>query len=107
MQLVRTRPYSPRDDLTRVPTNSFRSMVDPDAPTPLYVQLADLIEGEIRAGRIPPNRPIPSETTLQQQYGVARGTTRKAVELLRERRLVFTVHGKGTYAAENPPPRPA
>jgi GntR family transcriptional regulator len=79
-------------------------MVDPDGPTPLYVQLADMIERDIRAGKIPPNRPIPSESTLQQQYGVARGTTRKAVEVLRERGLVFTVHGKGTYAAETLPP---
>ncbi|MFI5915724.1 GntR family transcriptional regulator [Dactylosporangium sp. NPDC051541] len=79
-------------------------MVDPDGPTPLYVQLADLIEGLIRDGTIPANRPIPSETTLQQQYGVARGTSRKAVELLRERGLVFTVHGKGTYAVETLPP---
>lgn len=30
---------------------------------------------------------------------MARGTSRKAVEVLRERGLVFTVHGKGTYAA--------
>ncbi|WP_426509600.1 GntR family transcriptional regulator [Dactylosporangium sp. McL0621] len=68
------------------------------------MQLADLIEKMIRDGSIPPNRPIPSETTLQQQCGVARGTTRKAVEILRDRGLVFTVHGKGIYAVENPPP---
>lgn len=74
-------------------------MVDPDSPVPLYVQVADWVEGLIRDGTIPPNRPIPSEATIQQQFGVARGTTRKAVELLRERGLVFTVHGKGTYAS--------
>lgn len=79
-------------------------MVDPDSPVPLYVQVADWVEGLIRDGTIPPNRPIPSEATIQQQFGVARGTTRKAVELLRERGLVFTVHGKGTYAAATLPP---
>jgi DNA-binding GntR family transcriptional regulator len=103
MQLVCTRPYSARDDQGHVDTNSVGRMVDPDAPTPLYVQVADLIEGMIRDGTIPPNRPIPSETAIQQEYGVARGTTRKAVEVLRERGLVFTVHGKGTYAVENLP----
>jgi GntR family transcriptional regulator len=82
-----------------VQANSFDYMVDPDGPTPLYVQVADLIEGMIRDGTLPPNRPIPSEATIQQRYGVARGTTRKAVEVLRERGLVFTVHGKGTFVA--------
>jgi GntR family transcriptional regulator len=83
---------------------TFARMVDPDGPTPIYVQVADLIEGMIRDGTIPPDRPIPSESTIQQRYGVARGTTRKAVEVLRERGLVRTVHGRGTYVVPVVPP---
>ena len=35
-----------------------------------------------------PRRPIPSVTTLQQTYGIARGTVRKAVALLADEGLV-------------------
>ncbi|MFF0876617.1 GntR family transcriptional regulator [Micromonospora aurantiaca (nom. illeg.)] len=73
--------------------------LDPLAPEPLYVQLADTIEARIRSGELAPRRPIPSETTLRQEFGVARGTVRQAVALLRERGLVVTVHAKGTFVA--------
>lgn len=74
-------------------------MVDPLSPTPLYVQLADILEAKIKAGELAPRRPIPSETTLRQEYGVSRGTVRQAVALLRERGLVMTIPQRGTYVA--------
>jgi DNA-binding GntR family transcriptional regulator len=72
-------------------------VIDHDGPTPLYVQVADDVEARIAGGELLPNRPIPSENQLVQQYGVARGTARKAIQLLRERGLVMTVTGRGTY----------
>ncbi|MCG5440667.1 GntR family transcriptional regulator [Micromonospora foliorum] len=75
-------------------------MIDPLSPTPIYVQLADVIAKRIETGELPPRRPIPSESTLQQEYGVARGTVRAAVRLLRERGLVMTVPQRGTYVSE-------
>ncbi|MBG6100183.1 GntR family transcriptional regulator [Micromonospora vinacea] len=75
-------------------------MLDPLSPTPIYVQLADVIAKRIETGELPPNRPIPSESTLQQEYGVARGTVRAAVRLLRERGLVMTVPQRGTYVSD-------
>jgi DNA-binding GntR family transcriptional regulator len=44
-----------------------------------------------------PNRPIPSEAQIQQEFGVARETARRAVALLREEGYVVTVPGLGTY----------
>ena len=78
-----------------------RAVIDHDGPTPLYVQVADAIEARIKAGDLLPNRPIPSENQLVQEYGIARGTGRKAIQLLRERRLVVTVVGRGTYVASS------
>jgi DNA-binding GntR family transcriptional regulator len=72
-------------------------VVNPLNPTPLYVQLADQLEEQIRAGILAPGQPLPSEKTLQQGYGVARGTARRAVELLRERGLVITLPQRGTF----------
>ncbi|SBT50014.1 GntR family transcriptional regulator [Micromonospora narathiwatensis] len=75
-------------------------MVDPLSPTPLYVQVANLVAKRIADGELEPLRPIPSESQLQQEYGVARGTVRQAVRLLRDRGLVMTVPQRGTYVAE-------
>jgi GntR family transcriptional regulator len=72
-------------------------VIDHDGPTPLYVQVADAIEARIHGGELQPNRPVPSENQLVQEYGIARGTARKAIDLLRERGLVTTVVGRGTY----------
>ncbi len=74
-------------------------MIDPLNPTPLYVQVADIIAGRIERGELEPEQPIPSETSIRQEFGVARGTARKAVETLRDRGLVVTVPQRGTYVA--------
>ncbi|GAA0480702.1 hypothetical protein Ade02nite_55730 [Paractinoplanes deccanensis] len=76
-------------------------MIDFDGPTPLYVQIADVIEARIRDGELLPDRPIPSENQMVQEFGVARGTARKALELLRARGLVVTVVGRGTFVARS------
>jgi GntR family transcriptional regulator len=72
-------------------------MVDPMDPTPFYRQIADAIAADIAARRLKKGDPIPSELTLQQLHGVARGTARRAVEELRKRGLVVTIPQRGTY----------
>lgn len=78
----------------------MRGVIDPVAPTALYVQLADLLAARIEAGEYRPGDPLPSESTLQQEYGLARGTVRSAVRLLRERGLVATAPQRGTYVVD-------
>jgi GntR family transcriptional regulator len=63
---------------------------------PVYVQLASILRQQIESATLQSDRPIPSESTLRQEYGVARGAARKAVELLRDHGLVVTVRGRGT-----------
>lgn len=70
---------------------------DPLAPVPRYRQIALILKERIEAGELEPARPIPSETQLQGEFGVARHTARKSVALLREWGLVVTVPGLGTY----------
>ncbi len=72
-------------------------MVDREGRVPIYVQIADILGDRIADGTYLVDRPIPGETHLQQEFGVARDTVRAAVALLRERGLVVTVVGKGTY----------
>lgn len=77
-------------------------VIEPDGPVPPYLQLVEILAERIERGDWRPNRPIPSELHLVQEFGIARGTVRRAVAVLRERGLVFTVPQRGTYVAPSP-----
>lgn len=71
--------------------------VDPFGDDYAYVQVADDVERRINAGEIVER--LPSERDLADEYGVAYTTVRHAMELLRERGVIRTVHGRGTFVA--------
>ncbi|MFF7487695.1 GntR family transcriptional regulator [Streptomyces luteogriseus] len=83
-------------------TEASKPTLDPMSARPLYVQLADVIAGKIASGELAPDRPIPSENHLADEYGVARLTARRAAQELRERGLIVTVRGKGSFVVEQP-----
>jgi len=74
-------------------------MIEPDGPVPPYLQLVEILTERIERGDWQPNRPIPSEHQLTQEFGIARGTVRRAVRTLRDRGLVFTVPQRGTFVS--------
>jgi len=65
---------------------------------PRFRLVADELRRRILAGAIPPGSLLPSEAALIAEFGVARGTIREALALLRAEGLVVTEHGRGTYA---------
>jgi len=69
--------------------------IDYDSATPPYQQLAAVLRQRIEAGEITAR--LPGEKTLQQEFGLALATVRKAVRVLRDEGLVRTVPGWGTY----------
>lgn len=72
--------------------------IDHDSPTPVYQQIAAWVAERIESGELAPDRPIPSEKTLMQEFsGVARTTVRRAVAHLRDRGLIYTVAQRGSY----------
>jgi GntR family transcriptional regulator len=71
--------------------------VDHLNPMPLYLQLANILRGMIESGELPSRAPLPSESYLQQQHQVSRGTVRTAVSILRDEGLVVTIGGRGTF----------
>jgi GntR family transcriptional regulator len=71
--------------------------VDNMNPTPLYTQLADILRQMINSGELQPRSSLPSESYLQQDQGVSRGTVRAAVGVLRNEGLVVTITGRGTF----------
>jgi DNA-binding GntR family transcriptional regulator len=74
--------------------------VDHRDPTPLYQQLAGILRARIKAGEWDEDTPLPSESYLQQQYGLSRVTVRKAIEVLRQEELVITLPQRGTFVAQ-------
>jgi DNA-binding GntR family transcriptional regulator len=53
----------------------------------------------IESGAIGPREPLPSITYMVQETGLAVGTVRKAVSVLVEPGLAYTVPGRGTFAS--------
>jgi GntR family transcriptional regulator len=72
-------------------------------PVPLYTQLADILREMITSGELQPRSPLPSESYLQQEQGIARGTVRTAIGILRDEGLVVTISGRGTFVKEPDP----
>jgi GntR family transcriptional regulator len=75
-------------------------MLNPNAPIPLYRQLADLLAAQIRAGDHAPGSRIPSEHQLAAANGIGRPTVRQAVDLLIRKGLLTRRRGSGTYVLE-------
>ena len=69
--------------------------IDHESDVPVYLQLADILRGQIERGELVPRRPVPSKRQLTQEYGIAGGTVDKALAVLRGEKLVKTVRGRG------------
>ena len=71
--------------------------IDFRSKTPSYKQLAARIRAAIAAGEYAPDDQIPSLKRLAQETGLAQGTVQKAIRLLEDEGLVYTVNGRGSF----------
>lgn len=62
---------------------------------PRYLQVALILEREIRAGTWAPGRPISSRIALTQRFGIAQATAARSHAWLAERGYVVAVPGVG------------
>jgi GntR family transcriptional regulator len=72
-------------------------VVDPQADRPVYKQIADQLRAAIATGALQPGEQVPSEHELVEAYGVARGTARQAIMLLRNEGLIEAIHCLGSF----------
>jgi GntR family transcriptional regulator len=79
--------------------------IDPTSDRPVFKQIADRLRASIESGELAPGAQLPSEQELIGAHGVARGTIRQAVNVLRGEGLVRTEHGRGTFVRDRPPVR--
>jgi GntR family transcriptional regulator len=76
--------------------------IDHYSEVPLYRQLAAVIRARIESGELARLDPLPSESTLEQEFGLGRDSVRKALAVLREEGLIFTIQARGSFVG--PPP---
>ena len=63
----------------------------------LYVDIYKQIKHDIQCGKYPENTPLPSEESLCSAYKVSRTTMRRALALLKQADMVYSVQGNGAY----------
>lgn len=70
------------------------------APGPLYRQIGDAIQAEIRAGHLRPGAPLPSYRLLAEQLLVSVITVKRAYEELERDGCIYRKQGLGTFVAD-------
>jgi GntR family transcriptional regulator len=69
----------------------------PAKPLPVYLQIAELLARQIKAGYWRQNERLPTEAELAERLHVAVGTLRKSLALLSEQGVLERIQGSGTY----------
>ena len=72
--------------------------IDLGLPDPPYRQLATILRAKIASGELAGR--LPPEKTLMYEYGLAMGTVRKALAVLRDEGLIQTTPGWGSYVRD-------
>ncbi|MFI5841455.1 GntR family transcriptional regulator [Catenuloplanes sp. NPDC051500] len=81
-------------------------LIDPEA-SPLYLRLADRIEGDLRESNGADGARLPSERQLAERYEASRVTIRAALGELRDRGMLVSLPARGWAVAAAPKPRGA
>jgi GntR family histidine utilization transcriptional repressor len=76
--------------------------IDKAAPEPLYQQIKNTIQHNIKNGDWSAGKKLPSENELVDALGVSRMTIHRALRELTQAGLINRVHGVGSFVAEIP-----
>jgi DNA-binding GntR family transcriptional regulator len=75
-------------------------MADRGSIVPPWEQFAAALRERISSGELPPGTRLPSVRSFAQEWDLAPGTIKKAMERLRAEGLIETRAGWGTFVAE-------
>ncbi len=75
-------------------------MLDRVSPIPLYHQVSQHLQEQIKSGTLVPGNALPTEEELQRIYGVSRATVRQAVQQLASAGLVRLARPHGTFVTQ-------
>ena len=68
-----------------------------DDRIPIYQRLADVLRQSVIDGQVKPGDRVPSENVLAEDYGLAAGTVRKALDVLVSEGVFERFQGRGTF----------
>lgn len=71
--------------------------LDRESPTPLYLQLRDILASQIIEGLLGPGDALPSERQLCDEFDLSRTTVRQALRGLAQMGLISTVPSQGAF----------
>ena len=83
-----------------------RSQLVKDAPTPLYFQLYTLLKSCILDGTFKRGMRLPTEKELSDEFGISRITAKRSLDELANEGLVERRRGKGTHVTYRYRPQP-
>lgn len=91
-----------------MPVNSFKNYFlswtpDPEKlERPCYLSIANLLENDIRSGKLAPGTKLPPQRELADYLDINFTTVTRAYNLCRERQLIYGSTGKGTFVSPLP-----
>lgn len=71
--------------------------LDPNDRRAPYLQVADQLAEAVRVGEYAPGDQLPALSALGEAYGVAVGTVRSALHVLRDKGITVTRAGSGSF----------
>lgn len=80
--------------------DSLGGQLDRTSPVPVFAQIRQRLVELIDSGKLRPHARLPSERQLSDVFGVSRMTVRQALGTMTNDRLLYSLHGKGTYVAD-------
>lgn len=75
-------------------------VIDVNSTTPIYIQVAELIQNMILEGSIGEEEQIPSTTQLSQYHQLNPATVRKGFNILTDSDLIYKKRGLGMFVKE-------
>ncbi|MEV4472867.1 winged helix-turn-helix domain-containing protein [Nonomuraea sp. NPDC049504] len=76
----------------------------PRGPVPIYQMIINAIREDIDAGRLQSGQELPTEAELCKLHGASRLTVRKALAVLRDEGLIYTIQARGSYVGPEDAP---
>lgn len=74
--------------------------IDEDSRVPKYKQIVDSILANISNGNLKINQKIPSINSFSEEFYLSRDTVEKAYNILKERKIITSIRGKGYYITQ-------
>jgi GntR family transcriptional regulator len=77
-------------------TDMWNKPLQESSPLPLWFQIAERLREAIAAGTFAPGEVLPSESQINETFGVSRATSRAALDSLEQEGLIVRKSGKGS-----------